>query len=98
MLSNVRRNRSHSTDYHGNSHDNVSKQNLFSFRGHHLARTLAWSSSTRNFLFGYVESKKSEMRPGNVYYVKNRKFWGVFNVSKEMLKCIMTSCPSQLQE
>ena len=50
------------------------------------------------FLLGYVESKTSESRPTNIYYLKNSKFWSVFNVPKEMLQCIMTSRPSQLQE
>jgi len=45
------------------------------------------------FLWGYVRT-----RPANTDDLKQHMRQSIQGIRKEMLQCVMTSCPSQLQE
>ena len=50
------------------------------------------------FLWGYVRSKIYETHPANTDDLKQQIWQCIQGTRKEMLQCVMASCPSQLQE
>jgi hypothetical protein len=87
---------SHNKGFHSDSHDSVSRQTHFSFRGHHLTCLLTCLAVPDYFLWGYIKSKVYETHPANIDDLKWQIWECVQGISKEM-QCFVTAFPLQLQ-
>jgi hypothetical protein len=87
-----------STDFHGSSQGHVSRQTYFPFLGTSAGLPACLIVRYQITSFGDVKSKVYETHPPNIDYLKQLIQECIQGIPNEILKCVMVSIPSQLQE